>query len=228
MLAEREILISLLKLTQNNTIELDSISQEARVPVQVVRNVLKKYLDLITYETSSRSINVDSEQRLKMAIKTIEMGADIERVCNHLTWLEFENISILAFEANDYVTKKHFRFAWADRRWEIDVLALKEPLIICADCKHWHHGWSGSGSRKAAELQTERTKVLVDALKTLGDRIEIGRWKHAYFVPMILSLVPANQKFYKGVPIVPVLQLGDFLPQIPAYLGKIAHFRQPS
>jgi hypothetical protein len=227
MLAEREILITLLKLTQEHTTEIDSISQEASIPVQIVRNILKKYLDFLEFKTPSGSITVDPEQRLRIAIKTIELGADVERVCKHLTWLEFENISILAFEANDYMTKKHFRFAWADRRWEIDILALKEPLIICTDCKHWQHGWSGSGSRKAAGLQTERTQALVDALKTLNDRIVINKWKHAYFVPMILSLVPANQKFYKDVPIVPVLQLGDFLPQIPAYLGKIAHFRKP-
>jgi hypothetical protein len=227
MLAEREVLVSLLKLTGEDKTELDNLSQEARVPVQVVREVLRKNADLVSHVTSSGLVMVDREQRLKIALKAIELGADIERVCKSLTWLEFEDISVLAFEANDFRTTKHFRFTWTNRRWEIDILAFREPLILCADCKHWRHGWSGSGSRKAAEMQIERTKVLAEASNILDDRLGVGKWKRAYFVPMILSLVPANQKFYKGVPIVPVLQLGDFLSIMPAYLGKIAYFHPP-
>jgi hypothetical protein len=227
MLAEREVLVSLLKLTMEDTTEIDSLGREARVPAQVVRELLRRNTDLVTYITSSRLVTVSSEQRLKIAIKAIELGADIERVCKSLTWLEFEDMSILAFEANDFKTTKHFRFTWADRRREIDILAFKEPLILCADCKHWRRGWSGSGSRKAAELQIERTKVLAEASKTMENKIDVGKWKCAYFVPMILSLVPANQKFYKDVPIVPILQLGDFLSKMPAYLDKIAYFHPP-
>jgi hypothetical protein len=224
MLAEREVLISLLKLTKEDATELESISQEAHVPVQIVREVLRKHVNLVTYTPSSRSVSIGSKQRLKLVMKTVELGADIERVCDSLTWLEFEDISITAFEANSYKTKKHFRFTSANRRWEIDILALKEPLIVCADCKHWHHGWSGSGSRKAAEMQAERTKNLYEVSKSINDKIGVGNWKRTHFVPMILSLTPGNQKFHKGVPIVPVLQLGDFLTSMPAYLDQIMHF----
>ena len=224
MLAERGVLVSLLKLTKEGITELEEISQEAHVPVQIVREVLRKHVDLVTYAPSSRSVSIGSEQRLKLVMKIVEQGADIERVCDSLTWLEFEDISIIVFKANNYETKKHFRFTWVNRRWEIDVLALKEPLIVCADCKHWHHGWSGSGSKKAAEMQAERTENLSKASKSINDKIGIGNWKRAHFVPMILSLAPGNQKFHKGVPIVPVLQLRDFLTSMPAYLNQMMHF----
>jgi len=224
LLAERGVLVSLLKLTKEGITELEEISQEAHVPVQIVREVLRKHVDLVTYAPSSRSVSIGSEQRLKLVMKIVKQGADIERVCDSLTWLEFEDISIIAFKANNYETKKHFRFTWVNRRWEIDILALKEPLIVCADCKHWHHGWSGSGSRKAAEMQAERTENLSKASKSINDKIGIGNWKRAHFVPMILSLAPGNQKFHKGVPIVPVLQLRDFLTSMPAYLNQIMHF----
>jgi hypothetical protein len=228
MLAEREVLVSLLTLTREGTTELDSLSREARVPVQVVREVLRRNVDIVAQATSSISVTVDPEQRLKIAFKAIELGADIERVCKSLTWQEFEDISVLAFEANDFRTTKHLRFTWADRRWEIDILAFKEPLILCADCKHWRHGWSGSGSRKAAKMQIERTKFFAKAFNTMEDKIGVTKWKYAYFIPIILSLVPANEKFYKDVPIVPVLQLRDFLTQMPAYLDKIAYFHPPA
>jgi len=224
LLAERGVLVSLLKLTKEGITELEEISQEAHVPVQIVREVLRKHVDLVTYAPSSRSVSIGSEQRLKLVMKIVEQGADIERVCDSLTWLEFEDISIIVFKANNYETKKHFRFTWVNRRWEIDVLALKEPLIVCADCKHWHHGWSGSGSKKAAEMQAERTENLSKASKSINDKIGIGNWKRAHFVPMILSLAPGNQKFHKGVPIVPVLQLRDFLTSMPAYLNQMMHF----
>ena len=224
MLAERGVLVSLLKLTKEGITELEEISQEAHVPVQIVREVLRKHVDLVTYAPSSRSVSIGSEQRLKLVMKIVKQGADIERVCDSLTWLEFEDISIIAFKANNYETKKHFRFTWVNRRWEIDVLALKEPLIVCADCKHWHHGWSGSGSRKAAEMQAERTENLSKASKSINNKIGIGNWKRAHFVPMILSLAPGNQKFHKCVPIVPVLQLRDFLTSMPAYLNQMMHF----
>ena len=224
MIAERGVLVSLLKLTKEGVTDLELVSQEAHVPPQIVKEVLKKYVNFVAYDSASGSVSISSKQRLKMVLKLVEQGADIERVCDSLTWLEFEDLSIIAFEANDYETKKHFRFKWANRRWEIDILAQKEPLIVCADCKQWHRGWSGSGSRKAAEKQAERTKNLLEASKSENDKLGIKNWRHAQFIPMILSLAPGNQKIHKGVPIVPVLQLGDFLTLMPAYLDQITCF----
>jgi Holliday junction resolvase-like predicted endonuclease len=228
MFAERSVLVLLLKLTKEGATELDLICQEANVSPQIVKGVLKKHANLITYEPQSGSVSASSKQRLRLVLKMIGQGADIERVSDSLTWLEFEDLSIMAFKANDYETKKHFRFKWADRRWEIDILAQKEPLIVCADCKQWHRGWSGSGSRKAAEMQSERAKKLSEATKSLGDKLGIKDWRHAQFIPMVLSLAPGNQKFFNGVPIVPVLQLRDFLISMPAYLDQISSFRTNS
>jgi len=224
MIAERGVLISLLKLTREGDTELDLIAQEAHVPPKIIKGVLKKHINLVVYNPSSGMVSIGPKQRLRLVLKLIEQEADIERVCDSLTWLEFEDISIMAFKANDYETKKHFRFKWADRRWEIDILAHKEPLIVCADCKQWHHGWSGSGSRKAAEQQAERAKNLSEMLMTVNSKLGIKNWRRARFIPMILSLAPGNQKIHKGVPIVPVLQLSDFLTSIPAYLDQITCF----
>lgn len=224
MIAERGVLVSLLKLTKEGATDLDLISQEAHVPPQIVKGVLKKHVNIVAYDSLSGTVSVGPKQRLKLVSRLVGQGADIERVCDSLTWLEFEDISVMAFEANDYETKKHFRFKWAGRRWEIDILAQKEPLIMCADCKQWHRGWSGSGSRKAAEQQAERTKNLFEMSKTANSKLAIENWRGARFIPMILSLAPGNQKIHKGVPIVPVLQLRDFLTSMPAYLDQITCF----
>lgn len=222
---EREVLVSLLKITREGAADFYDLCRETRIPSQIVRDILDKNSNLVTYSLPLEKVMITYEQRMKIALRAINLGADIERVCTFLTWLEFENMAILAFKANDYETKKHFRFRWFNRRWEIDILGLKNPFIICADCKHWHHKWSGSASIKAANMQMERTKMLAEAFKALDHRIPVSAWKYAYFIPMILSLLPANRKFYNNVPIVSVLQLRDFLYQVPAYLSKIAHYQ---
>jgi hypothetical protein len=224
MPTEREVLVSLLKLTTEGRVEIKEISRETRIPIEIVRQVLRKSLELGIVCLDRKLITAASEQRIRAAVRAVELGADIQRVCKFLTWAEFEDISVLAFDANNLVTKKHFRFSWSGRRWEIDILGLRKPIVACVDCKHWHRGWRGAASRRAAEQQIERTRVLAEASASMSKRLGIDGWGHACFVPAILSLASGSCKFYKGAPIVPVLQLRDFLQQMPAYLGKITHF----
>lgn len=225
MTAEREILISLLKLTIEGPAEIEDLSRESRVPRQLVHEAVIKSSELGILEMDERLAIAGGEQRLRAAIRAVELGADIERVCKFLTWTEFEDISVLAFEANDYRVKKHFRFSRIGRRWEIDILATKRPIVACADCKQWHRGWRGSASRKAAEQQIERTRVLAEASSSMLAKIGVNGWRRADFLPIVLSLMPGARRFHKGTPIVPVLQLRDFLQKMPAYLSKIKHFR---
>ena len=222
MVAEREILIYLLKLTKEGPAKIEDISRESRVPTRLVHEQLTRSSGLMQLDEDL--VTVNAEQRLRVAVRAVELGADIERVCKFLTWAEFEDISVLSFEANNYKVKKHFRFSRSGRRWEIDILAMKRPVVACADCKQWHRGWRGSASRKAAEEQTERTRVLAEASSSMVEKIGIVGWGRADFLPIILSLMPGAHRFHKRTPIVPVLQLRDFLQEMPAYLQKIKHF----
>jgi len=220
---EREVVVSTLKMTGEGPARMEEIGQDARVPVRTVRKMLRKNSENGIVQLSGRFVVAEGEQRLKLASKAIELGADIERVCSFLRWEEFEDISILAFEANDFQVKKHFRFSWFGRRWEIDILGLKEPIIVSADCKHWHRGWARAASGKAAEGQVERTRALAGAASSSREKIGIGEWRRAYFVPVILSLVPSPFKFHEGVPIVPVLQMTNFLQEMPARIDELVH-----
>jgi len=224
VLTEREVLVSILKLTREGPSKIGDIAKDARVLNQVVHQVVEKGSGLGFFELDGKFIVARGEQRLQIACRAIELGADIERVCKLLAWTEFEDISVLAFEANDFKIKKHFRFSWSGRRSEIDILGLKEPIVASADCKHWHRGWRGSASRKAAEKQAERTRALAEASISLHRKIGIEKWKDAYFVPMVLSLMPGAIKLYNGLPVVSVLQLRDFLQKMHGYVDEIKHF----
>ncbi len=225
MAVERNILISILKLTKSGPAEKELVATDANVPAQVTEEVLKKFRDAELVKLKDRTIEASSNQRAKIAIHAIKSGADFERVCRVLEWIEFENLAATAFEANNFAVKRRFRFKWAQRRWEIDVLGCREPLVVCVDCKHWSHGWRGSAIRKAAEAQALRTKVLAEALPSLQKEIGLFQWRQATLIPVVLSLVPGPLKFYDKVPIVPILQIQNFLNELLAHATALTHFR---
>jgi len=79
-------------------------------------------------------------------------------------------------------------------------------------------------SKKIAETQVERTRALAESLANISLKIECAKWDKAKLVPAILVLIPGSFKFYDKVPIVPVLQLQDFLSQLPAYIESLKYF----
>ncbi len=103
------------------------------------------------------------------------------------------------------------------KRWEIDVVGCKKPLAICIDCKHWQHAITSSALKRMVDLQTQRTRALADSLPNVKLKLECIKWERSKFIPAVLSLIPSGQKFYDKVPVVPVLQLQDFIYQLPAY-----------
>jgi Holliday junction resolvase-like predicted endonuclease len=225
MTVERNVLISILKLTKSGPIAKKLVADDANVATQIVDELLKEFRNAELVKLTEKTIEASSNQRVKIAIHAIKSGADFERVCKVLEWIEFENLAAMAFEANNFAVNKRFRFKWSQRKWEIDILGRRDPFIICVDCKRWSKGWRGSAIRKAAEAQTLRTKVLAEALSSLQKRIGLVQWKQATLIPMVLSLVPAPQKFYKKVPIVPILQIQNFLTELPAHIAALTHFR---
>jgi len=224
MTVERNLLISVLKLTKTGPIQVKLVSRDAHIPIQVADEMLRKLTDARLVKYANQLIETSPNQRARMAIHAVKLGADLERVCNVLEWKEFENITATAFEANNYAVKTRFRFKSAGRRWEIDVLGCKEPLVACVDCKQWHRNWRRSAIIKTVELQVERTRALAEALVSLRESVGLVNWKEAILVPIILSLVPSPFKFYNNVPIVPVLQLPDFLNELRAHITVLTHF----
>jgi len=224
MAVEKNLLISILKLTKTGLAQRGLVSRDARVPVQVADEILKKLFNIGLIGYKGQLIELSSNQRAKMAVRAVELGADPERVCGVLDWHEFEEIAAKTLEANNFMVKRRFRFTWAGRRWEIDALGCKEPLVACVDCKHWHRGWRRSAIMKAVEAQVERTQALAEALPSLHEKAGLVNWKKATLIPVILSLVPGPFKFYNNVPIVPVLQLPDFLNELPAQTTSLTCF----
>jgi len=213
-----------LKLTREGPVQRDLVSRDAGIPVQVLNRVLRKFLGAGIIKLKGEVIEASSDQRVEMAIYALKFGADFEGVCKALGWIEFENVAALALEAHGFEVKRRFRFKGAGRRWEMDLIGCRKPLMVCVDCKHWLHGWKTSAVRRTVEAQLMRTRALAENLPLLGEKMGLVQWRSATVIPAVLALVPGPFKFYNQVPIVPVLQLRDFLNEMPTHVTSLTHF----
>lgn len=218
MRIEREILISILKLTREGPANIELIAKNSRIPSSVIEEYIEKFLSLNLVERKGTLVKVDPLQRLKIAIKATSLGADIEKVCRNLSWKEFEDVAVIAFQTYGYSTIKHFRFRYENKMWEIDVLAIKGRIAACVDCKRWMKRLTESTMSRMVKAQIERVKALSKILPRARETLVFPAEGKILLLPVILSLVPASSKFYNGVPIVPILQLQNFLDELPAYV----------
>lgn len=201
---------------------------DGRLPVTVARKKLRKLGSLGLIKMKRDMIESTEAQRLELAMEAVKLGADIERVCRFLGWQEFEKVAILALECHLFKTLKHFRYKWANRRWEIDILGFKEPLILSVDCKHWKHSWQHTATMRIVDTQIKRTKSFSQALPKIKGKIGIEKWGDVEILPVILTLGATPFKFYKRVPIVPILQFRSFINELPAFVNCLATFRVKS
>jgi hypothetical protein len=173
---------------------------------------------------SEEAVEATLEQRLEIAVRAVKAGADMERVSQALGWLEFEEMSAYTFEANGYSVKRRFRFNAEGRRWEIDLLATRRPLVVCAECKHWSNGLGNMTARKIVEIHLEKVRILSENAAILIDKGLLRDWDRAVFVPMTLSLQPARNKIYRRIPVVSVFELPSFLNEFQGQMDWLAIF----
>jgi Holliday junction resolvase-like predicted endonuclease len=223
---ETEMIISILKLTREGPISQELINKDTQVPHVLVRKLLQRLQDEGLIYVRGNFLEANDLQRLKIAILAVQSGADLERVSGLLQWKEFEAIAALAFERYGYKVKRNLRFTHGGRRWEIDIVGCRRPFVICVDCKHWRHGLHPSTLKRIVKEQVERTSALAESLPSPSLRMDFVCWDDVKFVPGVLSLVMGQFKFYDNVPVVSVLQLQDFLGQLPAYVHSLKYFEK--
>jgi Holliday junction resolvase-like predicted endonuclease len=221
---QREIILSVLRLAKNGPVQKDLIAKDAHVSTAVADELLRTLQEKGLIQLKGRFLEIAPNQKLQLAIETIKQGADPERACRFLEWKEFENMAATAFEINNYTVKRNLHFKASGKRWEIDLLAFKQPLIACVDCKHWQHGWSRASIIKVVETQVERTQALAGSLQTFADKLGIDKWLKATLIPIVLSLVPSQFKLHNDTPIVSILQLQSFINELPAQTIFLTRF----
>jgi len=221
MSVERNLLISVLKLTKEGAALTNDVNIDAHIPSEACLMLLQKMQNENFIYFKGETIEADSDGRLKIAIKAAQLGADLQRISDLLRWQEFEEIAAEALRINGYTVYHNVRFKHGNRRYEIDVIGCRKPLVVCIDCKRWQHAIAASALRKIVEEQFQRTQALADSIPNPKLQLECGKWDRAKFVPAVLSLMQGAYKFYHEVPIVPVMSLQDFIGQLPLYLDNV-------
>ena len=223
---EKDLLISLLKLTKEGPVLIENVNKEVRSTTNIIAKLIKRLENEDLVSKNNDFVEVDKDNRLRLAARAIILGADLEHISSFLNWQEFEDIAALALERNGYSTVMNMRFRKEGRRWEIDVVGCRNPLVLCIDCKHWQRSMNPSALRKIVMVQVKRTYALATTLPTPLIKVECVKWNKAKFIPIILSLIPGRLKFYENVPVVSVLQLQDFLNQLPAYVESLKYIKK--
>jgi Holliday junction resolvase-like predicted endonuclease len=218
---EGTLLISLLKLTHKTTPTLEDVKTSARLPINYCLSSLQKLQNENLVYLNNDKIEIDSTNRLKIAVKAISLGADVQTVTNLLAWQEFEKIAAYVLKSRGYTVIRNLRFKHGNRRYEIDVVGCRKPLVVCIDCKRWNHALSASALKKIVEDQEQRVKALADSLPNPKINLECTQWGSAKFVSAVLSLMPGAYKFFYEVPVISVLQLQDFISQLPLCTEKV-------
>ncbi|MFP3985467.1 MAG: hypothetical protein ACLFU9_05830 [Candidatus Bathyarchaeia archaeon] len=227
MSVEREILIAVLKLTKTGPTDYSLIGRNARIPAQTAESLLTKLADAKLIKWREKILEASPEQRVKIAVQALKLGADSERVCRLLEWKEFESITTTAFEIYNYYVVKNFRYKGEDgKRWEIDILGFKKPTIAAVDCKLWRRNWTRASIVKTVEEHVKRTQAFADTLSTLHTELKLEKWEHATVIPIVLSLLAGPFKFHYDTPIVPVLQLQNFLNELPTHIDLLTRFKK--
>ncbi len=221
----RALIMRLLNLTNGDAIEVEKLRGSLKMTAETFDRLVVqlKEAGLVTVEAGSVELSLD--QRLGLAMRAVEVGADFEAVSRSLGWLEFEELSAMVFEENGFRVLRRFRFNADGRRWELDLLAERAPYLVCGECKHWSNGIGNKTARRIIEAHLEKVEVFSRHLMELRKRSGLEKWVRALVVPMALTLSSTPMEIYRRVPSVSVLTLPRFLNEFDGQLERLAHFR---
>ncbi len=149
----------------------------------------------------------------------ISEGEEIEEIINEVSWKEFEEMVGEIIKTHDYNVYNCFRFK-TNRNYEIDLVCVKENIILNIDCKQWDRGrYKNTGLKYAVSEQKNRVCELVKFLKrnVISKKILGIELKKTKFIPLIVTWFEEDLKKYDEVIVVPVWKLNEFLLDISEY-----------
>jgi hypothetical protein len=207
------------------SVDIGNLSEKLNIREDLLLDGIEKVEESAGIKRTRRDATILSpagEDRLKLAIVAVTLGATIEESASALTWKEFESFCVKILEENGYSCAQEYRFkSILQKRFECDILAAKNPLIVMGDCKHYAGRVKGLGA--VAKKQMERVNALTRSVSTMVRSIPgIADWREAIVLPVIITLFPENTSILDGVPVVPGFKLNQFIQELPLHTDRIA------
>ncbi len=153
------------------------------------------------FETDLKNLDF----RLNLIKELLRRGESPEKIAEAMDWRDFEYLVGRYFGENGFTVRYNYRFRRPRR--EIDVIAYREDILFCIDCKNWDKALSPSIIRKVVGRQVERAGYLCNAREFRGYRI----------FPLIVVMRHGRTIFYKGVGVIPISGLKEFI----QYIGTL-------
>ena len=117
-----------LSLIGSEPVSIQEVSENTGVIIELLDGFFMKLKRESVIEYDGDYLSASQEQRMKLAIKAVNWGADPKTVCKPLGWDEFEDFAKFALKVGGYRIFKHFRFKGDKRRYEIDITStLRTP-----------------------------------------------------------------------------------------------------
>nr|MDO8133453.1 hypothetical protein [Candidatus Njordarchaeum guaymaensis] len=222
---ELSVIMKLLK-TEEASISIHALSREVAFSEEILLKMIQRLEESELISRTDNGMMVAApigEDRLKLAIAAVRYGATVEDSASALSWKEFESFCLKVLEGNEYSCYQGFWFkSPKGRRYECDVVATMNSLILVADCKHY--AGRVKGLNAAVDKHLERVGAFAKSVPTLVRKIpQILEWDQATITPIMVTLFPENITVIEGVPIVPVFKLNQFLQEITSNIDNITH-----
>ncbi len=209
--ANRRLAAELLRFTSSGgTAFLTDVATRSGSTASLARGIILELGLLLEND----GVVLSSEQRLHLAIRLAQAGT--LEAARLLDWQEFEKFTKDSLAHFGFSSERNTRVRGGGRSWQIDVVGVKGPLILCFDCKHWKPPNYLSKFERPAEHQRKAAAYLVSEKTT---RLSQNR---AYAcLPIILTLYEPPRPVHRNVVLLSVEKLPDFLDKVSPLMPEL-------
>jgi len=212
---QRRLYLALLS-SKHEKIEFENVSRVTGIDQGIVRAwLLSSGISGIERE----SLVLGERAWTALLEAAMSKGVPLEAIASTIPWQRFEVLVKEALVRYGFETGRHIRFEYSGRRWEIDVLGVREGDLLCIDCKQWKKGGKGGVLRKSVSEQLSRV-VALSKLKTKPQLLRARRNRlNAYAA--LTTLLDTGRYIIDGCFIVPITKLNSFLDQFYELRGLV-------
>jgi len=149
--------------------------------------------------------------KVRVAIRALQLGEPNRPVLTTLTWQEFEEFAAHVLTIHEFQVHHRFRFS-TSRRYEIDIVGGRQPVLFCIDCKQYGVRLGKASSlRTASEDQLHRTQALAGSFAKFQANLGCLDWQHTILIPIVVTMMIEDLQFHDRIPIVPASLFNAFL-----------------
>lgn len=151
--------------------------------------------------------------------KRLLEGEQIEDIIQKIDWKDFEKLIAEILKKHDFNVYNNFRFK-TDRRFEIDVLAIKNDISLVIDCKQWGRGrHKKTGLKYSVKDQKERSLQVEKFFnENPVDQAKLDIQKNTKFIPLLVTWFEEELIKYENIFIIPVWKFNEFLLRISEHI----------